>query len=346
MSLDYKIDYSKSPSFTTRHVLILSLAMMIFLTTVGCTTTRERINNAADDQNKLLVYAKTGESAYERKLAIELLTDVEQVADISNNDVSLDVREAAKKRFSTLVNNAVSTGDIDTIRQAIKVGVDPVNSQWSFMFELAAKNGHSDVVDLLLSTVTDSDRLETLRFKALKGAVSGNQIKMADLLIEQGADPTQVNKYGHADMVEFLISKGVDPKQVDNDGNTLLHEAMLKRNRTKRSKINGDLVSLLLRLGLDPTIDNNMEDSLVEHAVNKGKNDLLMTIVDGSDPETVKRIVTYVAFRLREQSVVNILAKLPEPHDDAASMAILGAVRGAIAADNILNLPHRSFCYS
>ena len=101
---------------------------------------------------------------------------------------------------------------------------------------LAAMNGHSDVVRLLLEAGADKDAAMQHGTTALHPAAANGHSDVARLLLEAGADndaamqhgTTALHKaalHGHLDVVRLLLEARADKDAVMQDGTTALHVA-------------------------------------------------------------------------------------------------------------------------
>lgn len=124
-----------------------------------------------------------------------------------------------------------------------KIGVNtPLNSTNSTPLMVAAKNGHTGIIKRLLKMGAKVDLENVHKFTALTYAVQSANSKAAHILLEAGANPNRIDKYGtpilhrildsrnimrEKDvlyMVKKLIDHGADINCVNSKGETLLHQ--------------------------------------------------------------------------------------------------------------------------
>ena len=104
------------------------------------------------------------------------------------------------------LHEAVKTGDIDQVKQAIAEGADVNQGDFAFgtPLHLAANKGHAAIAALLIE----------------KGA----DVSMKDLLI--GFTPLHAAAFaGHIDVVEILVAQDGDANARDNNHTTPIHHA-------------------------------------------------------------------------------------------------------------------------
>ncbi|KAL0943407.1 uncharacterized protein CTRU02_201293 [Colletotrichum truncatum] len=125
---------------------------------------------------------------------------------------------------ATPLQIAVLEGCKDAVDLTLQYGADPNGPQWGLgaPLQIAASLGHEDLVTLLLQHDADIHRCQGERYRpALLGALLGRHLKVAELLLEKGADITndcnrrgtvlQMAAYeGDVFAAEFLIRHGAD----------------------------------------------------------------------------------------------------------------------------------------
>ena len=126
------------------------------------------------------------------------------------------------------------------------------------LFE-AAKNGHTDIVRLLLDKGAQPDIPNDYGDSPLKAA-AGN---------------------GHKEVVKLLIDSGADPNSVDGDKNTALHDAAIMGHN--------DVIQKLLDIGADPNISNRWGHTPLHNAVRIGhKNTAVLLLTNGAIPNPIQ----------------------------------------------------------
>ncbi len=121
------------------------------------------------------------------------------------------------------LHEAVETGDIDQVKQAIAEGAD-VNQEdlvGRMPLSRAASKGHAAIAVLLIEKGADvSMEYPLLRWRPLHAAAYAGHLDVVEILIEHGADVNAGNRStvktpidyaaasGHFDVVELLITHG------------------------------------------------------------------------------------------------------------------------------------------
>lgn len=130
-------------------------------------------------------------------------------------------------------------------------------NQLASMLELAAKHGHTEVVEVLLDHGADANDADTLGWTALHFAAEDNQAKTADVLIMiAGADINAIEHMGRTpihdaaawssnDVLRGRLRRGAKTNEADLDGRTALTLCVL-RDQATLSKLS---IYLLLRAG-------------------------------------------------------------------------------------------------
>ena len=172
------------------------------------------------------------------------------------------------------------------------------------LFE-AARNGHMDIVCLLLDKGAKPNIPDSYGTSPLMAAIAKGHKEVVKLLIDSGADPNWVDEdkwsplrvaaaKGHEEVVKLLIDNGADPNIIDANGDTALHVAA--------SMGHIGIIQLLLNIGADPNVSDcngetplyaafeaghdNVEHLLLEKGARPNKEyyeqKLLMAIEEGS----------------------------------------------------------------
>jgi ankyrin repeat protein len=144
------------------------------------------------------------------------------------------------ERPSISLHSAAEQGNLEQMQRHLYWGCDvnAANSGHDTPLGLAAKNGHVEVVKLLISKGADIKKSGAFYY-----AASENQSGIIDALIASGADINSKNADGytllheaaknreHPELTTFLISKGASVDAQSNDKSTPLHIAALNCNR-------------------------------------------------------------------------------------------------------------------
>lgn len=116
----------------------------------------------------------------------------------------------------------------------------------------AARNGRTEIVNLLLDSGANVNAITKDGFTALVHAIDNKHQETAHLLLERGANPNLVEdncspaislaaSYGFADLVQAIIDRGGNVKGLDNWGHTALENSVAKNQP--------EILRLLLRHG-------------------------------------------------------------------------------------------------
>ncbi len=138
------------------------------------------------------------------------------------------------------LHEAVETGDIDQVKQAIAEGADVNQADYASRLPLflAASKGHAAIAVLLIEKGADvSMEYPLLRWRPLHGAAYAGHLDVVEILIEHGADmnaaagatgntPLHIAaERGRLPIVESLIAKGADVNARDNVNTGPIHYA-------------------------------------------------------------------------------------------------------------------------
>jgi ankyrin repeat protein len=144
---------------------------------------------------------------------------------------------------------------------------------------LASKNGHQDIVNLLLERGIDINQKDEDGRNALHLASWYGHQETVQLLIENRIDIKQTDefglnalhlasRYGHSVIVQILIKKGMDIRQKDSlFGQNALHWASEGGH--------GEIVQLLINEGIDINQTNEDGENAIRLAYEKGHNDIV-----------------------------------------------------------------------
>ena len=119
------------------------------------------------------------------------------------------------------VFDAAKAGDTDTLVQLLDDGADVNEPNIMPPLQIAAFNGHVEVLELLIERGADLDATSTMFGTALHAAAKRGYAEAIEVMIEAGGDPNSRNKdqftplmvtsvHGHARAASALIEGGAD----------------------------------------------------------------------------------------------------------------------------------------
>ncbi|XP_046560339.1 serine/threonine-protein phosphatase 6 regulatory ankyrin repeat subunit B-like [Haliotis rubra] len=186
-----------------------------------------------------------------------------------------------------ILHYACLSGDRKTVEFVLSLdGVD-INSRgrWSKTpVMLAARWGHRDVVELLVSQGADVSLVDDDGNNILHYACIGRDRGTVEFVLS--LDGVDINSRGrwsttpvmlaawreHRDVVELLVSQGADVSLVDDDGNNILHYACLGGDKKT-------VESVLSLDGVDINARNNYGETAADWARDRGHLQLVEFLV-------------------------------------------------------------------
>jgi ankyrin repeat protein len=204
------------------------------------------------------------------------MDDFDIVKILVDNGAKYDVKD---KDGFTALHYAAIQGSMDMVKLFISKGVDTSS------LYMAAFMGDLDRVKEFVEKGTKVDAKDDAGWTALYWSACGGQTKVAEFLIDNGADINttdsrsqsllhQAAQTGNVELVELLISKGgVAPNIKDKRGNTPLHNASHR-----------DIAALLIDKGADVNAKNNVAQTPLHIACQKGNKEIAELLIDkGAD---------------------------------------------------------------
>ena len=186
---------------------------------------------------------------------------------------------AARRGDKAKIKTLLSVGVIDLNISAYVDGFTPLM--------MAAENGHTDIVLLLLDHGAKLSKEDRCGLSALHHAALAGQIEIVRLLFDLGAEP-QLNKvvYNHIkylkyheqhDIIKILLQAGANPNMTYVDGEFPLLLAAMNNNKT--------VVRILLQGGAKPDIGNQYGTTPLHQATSLGHKSMVKQLIDGgADP--------------------------------------------------------------
>ncbi|CAH0390695.1 unnamed protein product [Bemisia tabaci] len=179
---------------------------------------------------------------------------------------------------------AAANGDAQKCEDAIMISEADVNGIFSghTALQAASRNGHIDVIKILLNHHADVEMEDKDGDRAVHHAAFGDEPGVVELLANAGADLNARNKRrqtalhiavnkGHAGVVRILLDRGCHPSLQDSEGDTPLHDAISKKR--------DDMLVLLLDRNADITLTNNDGFNALHHAALRGNPSAMSTLL-------------------------------------------------------------------
>jgi ankyrin repeat protein len=164
----------------------------------------------------------------------------------SPDDISREAPRAAAVPEAAVTPDATppatdpaSAARLERIRRSLEQGLDvnkaDPNGRTALM--MAAFEGYTDVVELLLDGGAEVDRSDDTGRTAMMYAASGPFPQTVELLVQSGADVNHADTVeawtalmlaaaeGHQSVVEVLLRHGADIDMTDNDGDAAIDHA-------------------------------------------------------------------------------------------------------------------------
>lgn len=177
----------------------------------------------------------------------------------------------------------------------------------------AVRRGDRDGAAALLTTggsALDVDAPGAYGMTALLWACEANDLALARLLLEAGADPDLGNRYGitplwlaatnrSAGLVELLLGHGADPTRALPHGETALMAAARAGD--------ADSIRLLLEAGSDPNASESSlgETALMWAAAEDHADAIRVLVAGGADPDAHSRVLDLPAMNWEQTGMVS-----------------------------------------
>ena len=182
-----------------------------------------------------------------------------EIEDINESSMVCGFIPAPNTPFS----KAVYYGNLAEVEKMFSENKSLLNekNQTEFLpLHIAVVEGHSEIVQYLISSGADINCKGMYRWSPLHLAVKFNQADIANLLLNNKADPnfkmdwgnTPLHTAAYTDQIEIansIITAGANINEIDNEGNTPLHAAASRRHL--------EMLKFLVSKSADPNKLNN-----------------------------------------------------------------------------------------
>jgi ankyrin repeat protein len=173
--------------------------------------------------------------------------------------------DATNKYGLTTLMYAILHDKIDQVKLLISKGADVTKKssedQTTLMYAIQSSN--IDIVELLLNKITDkTQRIEFINqvgtyYSALMYAVTYNDFNMVRLLLENGANPNIISKYGNTALNSAIMFSN----------QKYYHYNKEKYDDIATHEMTNQIVTLLLNYGANPNLKDNDRKTALIHAV-------------------------------------------------------------------------------
>ncbi|MFN7098048.1 MAG: ankyrin repeat domain-containing protein, partial [Gammaproteobacteria bacterium] len=180
----------------------------------------------------------------------------------------------------------------------------------------AARNGHLEIVKLLLDKGADVKEKNSYGETILYLVAGNDHLEMVNLLLTKGADVNEKNEYGSTalhgaaakgqlEIVKLLLEKGADVKEKDDKGNTALHFAARNGHL--------EIVKLLLDKGADVKEKDNDGNTALYRAVEQGHLNIVQYLIalgaDVNEKAKGAKTVFYHAIKTKKLAIVKCIGE-------------------------------------
>jgi ankyrin repeat protein/mono/diheme cytochrome c family protein len=162
-------------------------------------------------------------------------------------DASADVKAKKANDIEVPLSRAMAIGDRRTVDLLLERGAGEDPKSLTAALSAAAFRGDTQSVEMLLARGADANLDPTFEGHALNSALLGEQLDVALLLIEKGADPNLRSPAGHGtppivfaaynqkgdpSVAKALVARGVDVNTANDEGATVLGWALRSGRET------------------------------------------------------------------------------------------------------------------
>ena len=206
--------------------------------------------------------------------------------------------------------NAAKDGNKEEVKKVLaSVLVNPdngVSNSWSQpAISAAAKNGHTDIVQLLIDRGADINKRDIFGKNSMYYATENGKVHTVQVLMNLGADLPLAHaaSKGQNGVIQTLLAAGAKPNMRDSDGHTALnHAAWMGRL---------GMVSILLQNGANPNERNQNGNTPLHLCQRYNVKEVAKQLIDAGADVDAKNIhgftPLYNAVKRNEIDLVKIL---------------------------------------
>ena len=232
--------------------------------------------------------------------AVELLVDKTQELDFELAEGSL-LHWAAKNGLAKTSKRLLSQPKSNDS----KVDLDGQNSNGQTPLQVAAENGNSEIVELLIANKANLDHVDKDGSTALLLAANAGQAEVVASLLGGGADTTKLDSSGHSalhlaawggnpDVIKELLSQMKVSESITKSGYTPLHAAAWNGHELA--------VAELLKGGADPNVADSDGWTPLHKAAYRGHAKAVKALVENGANQSLKNGVEMTALELAKSN--------------------------------------------
>lgn len=213
--------------------------------------------------------------------------EISRATTVSGNSSIFGGFDEALFKANMALMNHCANGKFDTVKQKLEQGADADFADYDQRtpLHLAATEGHSQVVQILLDYKADPEAEDRWGAKPFDSAKENGHDKVLDVFIQNGGQADdhsiprsevvsmelmQYSANGFDDMVKETLMAGAKPTFADYDKRTPLHLACAEGH--------DDVVEVLLLNGANPMFEDRFGSTPMDEAVKNGNMDMVQLL--------------------------------------------------------------------